>query len=854
MIETLVNGIASHFLELDHMMNRDGSTFLYNNIEKTREKVPQLADSVVDALGRILNVFDEPVKLRTPEFEYSNLAHDDHTHQAIHPFKEETSIERENSLPFNTDYLGERTKALYAKLKYLEPPETSVDRKGLETSASPCMEDWQLCGFCNVSLASMRCDSCTLYLCAPCASTIHSDPSNISHVLSTTKGDHRAVLSKNSPKRKIDLSISLTNDFSTPAYDFCELHPNKELKYACVTCHFLPVCSTCSEEMHKGFNIPHRIVDIEVAAGEVKEILNDCLGVLVDRHNNLSSVLPELDQISHMLDISVKNATRSVNCSVQRVFDALKLKQSTLDSEIKNLQKLGSSTLNRFVNMSSVYSNYLYGKILELNKLAKLKNSGLGLNTFVDIRSSFEQLLYQCDDLPDLTLEVPHWQINCGNLPNLLADVEFRLNTHASEITSLCKSIKFEISSAISSVNTILSSKILPPNRINNTETQYKYDTTSPKFDETPTDGIYSNLQPDLHLEDSSNHLISHEDSSTSRHLDGTTSSHAIIRDSSELRGIFSRKDSVHRIWSKRAVTLRNRFLYVFASNSHFKDSEIESKIDLNATTIKSFDDEDITDAAKLARLSAPNGFEIVERNGDKIRFWLFTSESRNIILLWIAKLQKIVYDLESQISSPEPKQEFEEIPCSSRTDKKPVLSELPVLPLVRNSDMFMKTRLDKFVSDIANSSSSSNTFRNRTDKAYAPDYSPSFREVSATLRRIKADSASIYDKCFSRNTQSSPNANSTIQNIGIFKNLKFTQANEYNTGSPLNDSDKSSTLSAGRYALPTAKFEKKVIGSLKAQKLPKCLITLPDFEYSPQVTSPKSIHKFFQESALYKL
>ncbi|UKJ88506.1 hypothetical protein MACJ_000950 [Theileria orientalis] len=773
MVGVVSDTIGLSKLNLDTNINGQELPFFFNNPDETGTKVPQLTEAVIHSFGKILDIFEEPLKLRDPEFDHSHsVPHENSTSKANNG-KPEFGENGFRKPLFNLEYLGKRTRQYYDKVEsHQVPPPIEVNEEMLKVSASPCPENIHLCGKCFVSLASVRCDTCMVYFCGMCASNVHSDVLYKSHTLFTTKSDRPAHFATG-VHEGVDLSISLNKEASYPEYEWCESHPKQEVKYACVTCHFTPVCGLCASEFHKAPGSNHKVIEIELAVTEVKEFLNDCLSGLVDRHNGLSPVLPELDQLSHMAEVSVSSSTRSLRCSLQGVFDALKTKQMLIDGEINILQQLGSSNLNRLSNVSANYNKYLLSKIEQLKRLSNMKDPGLALNLYVELRQNFEQLLYHYEDIPDLALEIPHWQLNTGNLPNLLADVEYRINNRSEELNDLCTLIVEQANIAASSVEYVLSSDVT--------------------YEDEPE--LFPVENP---VEEDPN-------------------------DMTELRGVFTRKDYVHRIPCKRAVTLREHFLYVYTSDSHFEGSSVESKIDLSAVTVKSFDEEELTEVAKLVRVGSPNGFELVERRGGKIRFWIFTTESRNLALLWTSKLKKIASE------------HFKINLSHFNIDKNFVLPVPPKLP-----QQFKTNRMHE--NEAVRAGALRLNFPQDRNQTQYVEPTPDFKHVSEALKNIRDNSSLLYDKCFAKRNELSP------KNVEPMKTkLEVVESAEHKAQLPDTLSETSSIISAGRYELPTPRIEERVI-NIKRQPVSFRCVDLPEFEYSPQITSPKSIHKYFEE------
>uniref|UniRef100_A0A3B0MK83 Uncharacterized protein n=1 Tax=Theileria annulata TaxID=5874 RepID=A0A3B0MK83_THEAN len=260
------------------------------------------------------------------------------------------------------------------------------------------------------------------------------------------------------------LEVMLYNEIKTFPYELCNKHPNTpvnpnspvnslnplnpnstlnpnsplnpvnfinpvnhelEKRLVCITCDFKLICEKCRLE-HRN----HKIIIIEMGIIEIKEYINDCIGILLEKKNSYIPIKLELRQIK-------LNENNRINNIIQSINDILRNKIYIIENEIKILQQLCTNQLNYLLNLSNKFNNYLIKKLLRLKNYLQINDPGLQLNIFIEIKNDYESLLYFSQDLNDLILDIPHWQLNVNNINNLLNDLNFRINTNLEEFFTL---------------------------------------------------------------------------------------------------------------------------------------------------------------------------------------------------------------------------------------------------------------------------------------------------------------------------------------------------------------------------------------------------------------------------------
>ncbi|CDR97689.1 hypothetical protein, conserved [Babesia bigemina] len=846
----MLGGLLGHGIDLGRLVKTDGTDLFSGYANAARDRLPKLADSVADAFGRVLDIFDRPVNLRKPEFDTaapkpSQQADLADAHRDYDVEIKEVSKPRINET-LHVDYLADVTRAQFKATQGAkacsdgDDAAPRADRKRPVASASPCDAEARLCSSCYLSLATVRCDSCVMHLCAVCAVERHAEGLQRSHKLVTaTSGKEARLNASDALSGQLsyghlaagasgslagnfskDLSINIRpGESAYPTYDSCAVHRGLPLRLACVQCHLLPLCETCASEAHS--DGAHRVVEIEAAVAEVKELLGECLSAVVRRHNDLSVVLPELQQLSDASSAGLKNTTRSIRSGVERTLDALKLKRSLGSQDIRNMQQVGSSALNRMMHASGVLNRYLRGCVSQLEAINRVQNPGMALNMYVELRSNFEKLLFTDEEIPDLVLEVPHWQLHCGNLPTLLSDYEARINTNIAQIASLTFTLRKQVRETVKKIEAAstgtASATSQPQQPARPPRRHAERRTRTPGFTTLP-DGSPNTLD-----------IVTH----------------------AELKALFLRRDSQRCSWRQRAVYLCGRRLFVLESDLFADDVPVESSIDLAAVTIRSFADAAAMDITKLQRMGHPNGFEITERKGRSLRYWLFTCESEKTVQLWFTRIMQLSNYFKAELQSE----------ASSNTDVESVdpASE-DVAPV---SATLQNLHFANFNAPTSGAAADPKGEHETCEKAHDPDYfydDSNFKLVAESLRKIKNESRSLYDKCFKEEREAKA-ATWKVQPVSNHAaSLPHSLSASVADGLSVDSGSSRSSLiaadgsSSGRYAMPELPTRRQVSRAAQTNVFSGRDVQLheavPAFRRSPEVKSPRSIHKFFQDLA----
>ncbi|GBE62240.1 B-box zinc finger domain-containing protein [Babesia ovata] len=846
---SMLGGLLGHGIDLGQLVKTDGTDLFSGYANVARDRLPKIADSVAGAFGRVLDIFDRPTNLRKPEFDTaapkpSQQAELADAHRDLDVEIKEVSKPKINET-LHVDYLTDMTREQFNATQDTKACSDGdkdaaprIERKRPVTSASPCDAEARLCSSCYLSLATVRCDSCVMHFCAVCAVERHAEGIQQSHKLVTaTSGKEARLNASDALSGKFsygqmaagasgslagnfskDLSIDIRSGESAyPAYDSCAIHRGRPLRLACVQCHLLPVCDVCASEAHSDGK--HKVVEIEYAVAEVKELLGECLGAVVRRHNDLSVVLPELQQLSDASSAGLKNATRSIRSGLERALDALKLKRSLGTQDIRNMQQVGSSALNRMMHASGVLNRYLRGCLSQLEAINRVQNPGMALNMYVELRSNFEKLLFTDEEIPDLVLEVPHWHLHCGNLPNLLSEYEARINMNLSQIASLTSTLRKYVRETVTSIEEASTGATTarpqqppcPPRR------QSERRTRTPGF-VTLADGVQNTLD-----------IVTH----------------------AELKALFLRRDSQRCSWRQRAVYLCGRRLFVLESDLFADDVPVESSVDLGAVTVRSFADDDAMDVTKLQRMGHPNGFEITERKGRSLRYWLFTCESEKTVQLWFSRLRQLSEYFKAERQSE----------SSSITDVETVD---PVPENVADvAASLQNLHLANFNAPTSGLAADPEGERKTCEQTHDPDYfynDSNFKLVAESLRKIKEESRSLYDKCFKEDREAKK-ASWKVEPVSIHSaalpysvSASVADGLSVDGGSSRDSQLAPESVSSDRYAMPDVPMRRHRSRAAQTNVFSGRDVQLheavPAFKYSPEVRSPRSIHKFFQELA----
>ncbi|ORM40459.1 Translation initiation factor IF-2 [Babesia sp. Xinjiang] len=790
-------------MDLGRMIKTDGTDLFAGYIGAARERLPQLAETVVDTFGRVKDIFERPMQLRKPEFDTEVLKPSRQvdlaeTHRASDIEVKPVPKQRINE-DLRVEHLADITKAQFDATQSNnlgKVNKLNTERRVTGLSASPCDIEARLCSDCYLSLATVRCDSCVTHFCGVCAVQRHSDGINQTHKLVTATSGKEARLTASDalcgdlsygqmatqPSGSIvgnmyqDLTIQIRpGESAFPSYDMCAVHSGLPLKFACVHCHLLPICDQCAKEAHVGNE--HKVVEIESAVAEVKALLGECLGAVVRRHNDLSLVLPELQQVSDTANAGLKNATRSIRGGLQRVLDALKLKRTLGMQDIVNMQQVGSAALNRLMHASGALNKYLRGCVSQLEAINRIQNPGMALNMFVDLRANFEKMLFTDEEIPDLVLEVPHWQLHCGNLPNLLSDHESRLNSNFAQISALASSLRRHVRETVSDIEQVSKGTSIGRNQpvVSQQVRRYAERRTRPAGPAVWVEGAENTLD-----------IVTH----------------------AELKGLFLRRDSQRCVWRQRAVYLCGVRLFVMESDFFAEDVPVESSIDLGAVTIRKFSDPDVLQITKLQRMGHPNGFEVTEHNSGAMRYWLFTCESDKTVQLWVARLNQVAQHLQNERDAVTP--HFKE---RERTDTPQVGEAPPDATLQMLHRVTCEPSTTGFVAD---PEGEHRTCEETHDVEYMYD-EQNFKLVAESLRKIKNESKSLYNKCFRGDIEAEvgrlqvERISHHAASLPLTESLSQADDASICTSSPRENVSRTERISVGRYAMPEMPLQRSL-------------------------------------------
>ncbi|EDO05479.1 B-box zinc finger family protein [Babesia bovis T2Bo] len=832
----MIGNLISQGIDLGRVIKTDGTDLFSGYADVARSRLPHLADSVVDAFGRVLDIFERPTNLKKPVFDVERLkpSRQIDIEEANRPSDTEVKPVPKQLINENVhiDQLAGATRALYNATQAeadTVTPMYHVVRNVAKSSASPCDAEVRLCSECYISLATVRCNSCVMHFCGVCAVQRHSDGINQTHKLVTATSGKETRLTASDQMSGLfsygdmatqasgskagnmyqDMTIQIRpGESAFPSYEPCTIHEGCNLQFACTVCHMLPVCTRCTEEAHTGDG--HKVVEIERAAAEVKELLGDCLNAVVRRHNDLSLVLPELQLVADTSNAGLKNATRSMRSGLQRVHDALKVKRTLGMQDIKNMQQVGSAALNRLMHASGALSRYFRGCLAQLEAINRVKNPGMALNMFVDLRANFEKILFTDEEIPDLVLEVPHWHLHCGNLANLLLDHETRLHLNFTQIAALSSTLRACVRDCVNGLEKIANgTRVMEQPEIQHQPRRLAERRTRPPGPSLWVKGAENTLD-----------IVNH----------------------AELKGLFLRRDSQRCSWRQRAVYLCGPRLFVLESDLFADDVPVESSIDLSAITIRPFRDPNTLQITKLQRIGHPNGFEITENKNGSMRFWLFTCESDKTVDLWTVRIERIVAKLQRdrEMSNTNQFQAIEAPPLKGMSDGT-TLQQLHKLNCESPAD-----------SCVMDPEGEHRTCEDTHDPEYFYD-DQNFKIVADTLKKVKNESKALYDKCFR-------NEREIVANQWQVEDLTLHAASlpSSETRSLADDASICTTTmprleskSSGRYEMPEEPVRRARSIATRASVFQGNDITLPSvlpkFTSSPSVKSPKSILQLFQ-------
>ncbi|CAA9987985.1 conserved Plasmodium protein, unknown function [Plasmodium knowlesi strain H] len=132
-------------------------------------------------------------------------------------------------------YTSESTKNLNDFLKHVKINHTA-----------PCVGEFRTCMNCFVSISTLFCKTCNIFLCAVCSIKLHKN--NLDHIINVVgSGLFQNDYSYNDVivKEKDKWLVEMDNNIPVKIREKCPVHTNEYVKYACRTCQYILLCTDC---------------------------------------------------------------------------------------------------------------------------------------------------------------------------------------------------------------------------------------------------------------------------------------------------------------------------------------------------------------------------------------------------------------------------------------------------------------------------------------------------------------------------------------------------------------------------------------------------------------------------------
>ncbi|XP_070571168.1 tripartite motif-containing protein 2-like [Ptychodera flava] len=203
------------------------------------------------------------------------------------------------------------------------------------------------CDSCQESDAVMRCVECAQHLCQPCVK-IHKN-------IAVTRS-HQVLPIGEFAESKSTYTPNMTNKAV-----YCDVHPDKEVRFYCDTCQ-VPVCSDCTIVNHRIPQHVHR--DLNTAADEYLGYLERMLSQLELKEHKAQKSKAASMEARTVLQKKDEEAGKQLSLRLQKAMQQLTYDEKRLTAELKKLYDLQMKAINiseieKELESISVTSNYL---------------------------------------------------------------------------------------------------------------------------------------------------------------------------------------------------------------------------------------------------------------------------------------------------------------------------------------------------------------------------------------------------------------------------------------------------------------------------------------------------------------
>ncbi|ANQ07803.1 Uncharacterized protein PCOAH_00020120 [Plasmodium coatneyi] len=132
-------------------------------------------------------------------------------------------------------YTNKSTKNLNDFLKHVKINHTA-----------PCVGEFRTCMNCFVSISTLFCKTCNIFLCAVCSIKLHkNEQDHIINVASSGLFQNDYSYNDVIVKEKDKWLVEMDNNIPVKIREKCSVHTSEYVKYACKTCQYILLCTDC---------------------------------------------------------------------------------------------------------------------------------------------------------------------------------------------------------------------------------------------------------------------------------------------------------------------------------------------------------------------------------------------------------------------------------------------------------------------------------------------------------------------------------------------------------------------------------------------------------------------------------
>ncbi|SCO72429.1 conserved Plasmodium protein, unknown function [Plasmodium vivax] len=111
---------------------------------------------------------------------------------------------------------------------------------------APCVGEFRTCMHCFLSIATLFCKTCNVFLCAVCSIKLHkNEKDHVVNVASSGLFENDCYYNDVIVREKDKWLVEMDNNIPVKIREKCPVHTNEYVKYACKSCQYTLLCSDC---------------------------------------------------------------------------------------------------------------------------------------------------------------------------------------------------------------------------------------------------------------------------------------------------------------------------------------------------------------------------------------------------------------------------------------------------------------------------------------------------------------------------------------------------------------------------------------------------------------------------------